>query len=190
MVRGAGECHVDLVHSAPSHWCGLSLQGTLWKGQAFCLKYNKVLFHQRSKFQDVLILDTETYGRVLVLDGVIQVTQRDQFSYAEMITHLPMFAHPDPEHVVLIGGGDGAVLTEIVKHRSVKTVTICEIDEMVIEVSKKFFPEYAAVWTHPKLTVHIGDGAAFLDSHKKKFDIVIVDSSVRCLSRFCFCLRC
>jgi len=151
--------------------------GTLWKGQAFCLKYNKVLFHQRSKFQDVLILDTETYGRVLVLDGVIQVTQRDQFSYAEMITHLPMFAHPDPEHVVLIGGGDGAVLTEIVKHRSVKTVTICEIDEMVIEVSKKFFPEYAAVWTHPKLTVHIGDGAAFLDSHKKKFDIVIVDSS-------------
>ena len=125
----------------------------------------------------MLILQTETYGTVLVLDGVIQVTQRDQFSYAEMITHLPLFAHPNPEHVVLIGGGDGAVLTEIVKHKSVKSVTICEIDEMVIDVSKKYFPEYADVWTHPKLTIHIGDGAAFLESHRKEFDVVIVDSS-------------
>ncbi len=91
------------------------------------------------------------FVQVLVLDGVIQVTQRDQFSYAEMITHLPLFAHPNPEHVVLIGGGDGAVLTEIVKHKSVKSVTICEIDEMVINVSKKHFPEYAAVWNHPKV---------------------------------------
>lgn len=112
-----------------------------------------------------------------MLDGVIQVTQRDQFSYAEMITHLPLFAHPNPEHVILIGGGDGAVLTEIVKHKSVKSVTICEIDEMVIEASKRFYPEYAAIWSHPKLRVHIGDGAAFLDGHKNKFDVVIVDSS-------------
>ena len=123
------------------------------------------------------MLESSTYGTVLVLDGVIQVTQRDQFSYAEMITHLPLFAHPNPRDVLLIGGGDGAVLTEIVKHKSVKSVTICEIDEMVINVSKKYYPEYAGVWTHPKLKVHIGDGAAFLEAHKKSFDVVIVDSS-------------
>lgn len=123
------------------------------------------------------MVETETYGTMLVLDGVIQVTQRDQFSYAEMIAHLPLFAHENPEHVLLVGGGDGAVLTEIVKHRSVKSVTICEIDEMVINVSKKYFPEYAAIWSHPKLKVHVGDGNAYLASHKKQFDVVIVDSS-------------
>lgn len=151
--------------------------GTLWPGQAFCLQYEKVLFHQRSKYQDVLVLQTRDYGTVLVLDGVIQVTQRDQFSYCEMISHLPLFAHPDPKNVLLIGGGDGAALSEIVKHKSVKRVTICEIDEMVIDVSKKYFPEYAAVWTHPKLKVYVGDGAAYLDKHRREFDVIIVDSS-------------
>jgi spermidine synthase len=108
---------------------------------------------------------------------VIQVTQRDQFSYAEMITHLPMFAHPNPEHVILIGGGDGAVLCEILKHKSVKSVTICEIDQMVIDVSKKHYPEYAHIWKHPKLKVMIGDGCAYLEAQKNKYDVVIVDSS-------------
>lgn len=142
-----------------------------------------MLFHERSKYQDVLMLSTPDvgtangYGKVLVLDGVIQVTERDQFAYAEMITHLPLFAHKNPEHVLLIGGGDGAVLCEIVKHKSVKSVTICEIDEMVIDMSKRFYPQYADIWKHPKLKVHVGDGAAFLDSHKKNFDVVIVDSS-------------
>lgn len=77
----------------------------------------------------MLLLETSKggYGKVLVLDGVIQVTERDQFSYAEMITHLPLFAHPNPEHVVLIGGGDGAVLTEIVKHKSVKVRRLSKI---------------------------------------------------------------
>lgn len=90
-----------------------------------------------------------------------------------------MFSHPNPEHVVLIGGGDGAVLCEVLKHKSVKTVTICEIDEKVIEVSKRYFPEYADVWKHPKLMKFVGDGCAFLGrkENRKRFDVIIVDSS-------------
>jgi len=165
---------VDGLHGKSNWFAEL---GTLWPGQAMCLEYNSVLLHERSKYQDVLMLDTTNYGKVLVLDGVIQVTERDQFAYAEMLAHLPLFAHDNPQHVVLIGGGDGAVLGEIVKHKSVEKVTICEIDEKVIAVSKQHYPQYASIWSHPKVDIVIGDGAAYLEAHKKKFDVVIVDSS-------------
>lgn len=91
----------------------------------------KVLYHARSDFQDVLLFQSASYGKVLVLDGVIQCTERDEMAYQEMIVHLPLFAHPNPKKVLIIGGGDGGVLREVAKHKGVEVIHMCEIDKMV-----------------------------------------------------------
>ena len=100
-------------------------------GQRFSLQVEKVLFHGRSDFQDVLLFQSVSYGKVLVLDGVIQCTERDEMAYQEMIAHLPLFAHPNPRKVLIIGGGDGGVLREVAKHPGVEVIHMCEIDGMV-----------------------------------------------------------
>lgn len=148
-----------------------------WPGQCMSLKVDKVLFHGKSKYQDVLVFKSTDYGNVLVLDGVIQCTERDEFSYQEMITHVPMCSHPNPENVLVIGGGDGGVVREILKHDCVKTVTQCEIDELVIDMCKKYLPKMASGYDNPKLTQHIGDGFKFMEEHPNSFDVIITDSS-------------
>lgn len=102
----------------------------MWPGQAMTLKVKKVLHHEKSKYQDVLVFESTDYGTVLVLDNVIQCTERDEFAYQEMITHLAMFSHPNPKKVLVIGGGDGGVLREVIKHDSVEEATLCDIDEV------------------------------------------------------------
>ncbi|KAH8147541.1 uncharacterized protein LAJ45_08368 [Morchella importuna] len=92
----------------------------MWPGQAMALKVNKILHHEKSKYQDVLVFESSDYGNVLVLDNVIQCTERDEFAYQEMITHLAMNSHPSPKRVLIIGGGDGGVLREVVKHDALK----------------------------------------------------------------------
>jgi len=114
---------------------------------------------------------------MLVLDGVIQITERDEFSYQEMMGHVPLFSHPNPEKICIIGGGDGGVLTEVCKHPSVKEIILCEIDVEVINASKKFFPKFRRGFEDPRVTVHYGDGAQFLKSHENSFDVVVTDSS-------------
>jgi spermidine synthase len=96
-----------------------------------CLEVEEVLLNGKSDFQDILLFKSKTYGKVLILDGAIQVTERDEFSYQEMIVHLPMFAHPSPKKVLIIGGGDGGVLREVVKHPGVTEIHMCEIDRQV-----------------------------------------------------------
>jgi len=151
--------------------------GTLWPGQGLALQVEEVLFHGKSDFQDVLFFKSKTYGTVFVLDGAVQVTERDQFSYAEMISHLPLFAHPNPKKVLVIGAGDGAVLSEVIKHKSVELAEICEIDKMCIDKSKIYYPQWAHVWTHPKVKINIEDGFVFLKNHENEYDVIIVDSS-------------
>ena len=141
------------------------------------LKVEEILDHHRSDFQDVLVFKSSHYGTVLVLDGVIQVTERDEFSYQEMIAHIPLFAHPHPQKVLVIGGGDGGVLREIARHPTVQEIVICEIDKNVIEVSKKYLPTMAVGFNDPRVTVHIMDGAKFMEQHKDTFDVIITDSS-------------
>nr|XP_002119951.2 spermidine synthase-like [Ciona intestinalis] len=104
---------------------------SLWPGQCMSLEVEEVLFHERSKYQDVLVFKSKTYGNVLVLDGVIQCTERDEFAYQEMIAHLPLFSHPNPKNVLVIGGGDGGVIREVLKHSSVVSITQCEIDQVI-----------------------------------------------------------
>lgn len=102
----------------------------MWPGQAMTLKVKKVLHHEKSKYQDVLIFESTNHGTVLVLDNVIQCTERDEFSYQEMITHLAMNSHPNPKKVLVIGGGDGGVLREVVKHEGIEEAILCDIDEV------------------------------------------------------------
>lgn len=152
-------------------------RGELWPGQAMSLEIKEVLDHHRSKFQDLLVFESTNNGKVLVLDGVIQVTERDEFAYQEMIAHIPLFAHPNPKRVLVIGGGDGGVLREIAKHSSVEQMILCEIDKDVIEASKKYFPEMAKGFADPRVTVEVMDGAEFLAAHRDSFDVIITDSS-------------
>ncbi|KAJ8296733.1 Saccharopine dehydrogenase [NADP(+), L-glutamate-forming] [Rhodotorula toruloides] len=148
-----------------------------WPGQAMTLRVKKVLHTEKSLYQDVLVFESTDHGNVLVLDGAIQCVERDEFSYQEMIAHLPLASHPNPEKVLVIGGGDGGVLREVLKHPNVKSATLCDIDEAVPRVSKQFLPHMAAGFNDPRVTVFIGDGFKFLDDKKNEFDVIITDSS-------------
>ncbi|GCB75157.1 hypothetical protein scyTo_0018183, partial [Scyliorhinus torazame] len=119
----------------------------------------------------------KTYGNVLVLDGVIQCTERDEFAYQEMIANLTLCSHPNPKKVLIIGGGDGGVLREVIKHSAVESVAQCEIDEDVIKVSKQYLPGMAVGFSSPKLKLHVGDGFEFMKVNQDAFDVIITDSS-------------
>ena len=114
---------------------------------------------------------------MLVLDNVIQCTERDEFSYQEMITHLAMMSHPDPKKVLVIGGGDGGVLREVVKHETIEKAVLVDIDEAVIRNSKKYLPSMAVGYEHPNVEWHVGDGFEYMKNHKNEFDVIITDSS-------------
>jgi spermidine synthase len=166
---------------------------TMWPGQRFSLKLkegSKLIHEERSEYQHIQLFDSETYGRVLVLDGVIQLTERDEFAYQEMIVHLPMFAHKNPRNVLIVGGGDGGVLREVLNHATVQRVVMCEIDRKVCEVSKKYFPttmatafndpssdDVAKRTKDPRAQLHYQDAAEFMKHHENEFDVIIVDSS-------------
>jgi len=148
-----------------------------WPGQAMTLKVNKILHVEKSLYQDVLVFESETYGNVLVLDGVIQCTERDEFSYQEMITHLPLASHPNPKKVLVIGGGDGGVVREVLKHSTVEQVVLCDIDEAVVRVSKQYLPHMSSLLSDSRVIVHIGCGFKFLEANTATYDAIITDSS-------------
>ncbi|CAK1549256.1 unnamed protein product [Leptosia nina] len=149
----------------------------MWPGGTFSFEVKEVLHREKSKYQDILVLDTTSFGRVLVLDGIIQCTQKDEFSYQEMIAFLPLCCHKNPEKVLIVGGGDGGVAREVAKHPLVKEIVQVEIDDRVIEVSKKYLPFMAVGFESPKLKLHVGDGFEFMKNHSQEFDVIITDSS-------------
>ncbi|KAL4459059.1 hypothetical protein ABPG75_013924 [Micractinium tetrahymenae] len=152
---------------------------TLWPGTGLSLKVDEMLFQGRSDFQDVAVVKTGAFGTVLILDGAIQCTDRDEFSYQEMIAHLPASAlGRPPKRALVVGGGDGGVLRELSRHASLEEIHIAEIDGMVIDVSKKYFPQMAVGYSDPRVQVHVCDGIKFVqDSPKGQYDIIVVDSS-------------
>ena len=149
----------------------------MWPGQAMSLEVEEVLLDIKTNFQHLVVLRTKTYGIMLCLDGVIQITERDEHGYQEMIANLPMCAHASPEHVVVIGGGDGGVLREVTRHPSVKVVDHCEIDEMVCKVAQEYLPQIAIGLSHPSVHSRFEDGAEWLRNHANTYDVIIVDSS-------------
>lgn len=135
------------------------------------------LFESKSEFQTVEVLQTPEFGKMLLLDGAVMLTERDEFVYHEMLVHPALFAHPKPERVLIIGGGDGGSVREALKHASVKKVTLVEIDGLVVETCRKYFPALTAGLDDPRAEVLIQDGFAYLDGHQGEFDVILVDST-------------
>lgn len=140
-------------------------------------KVTRTLYHDRSQFQEVAVVDTVEYGRMLILDGVIQTSVRDEFVYHEMLAHVPLFLHPKPEKVLVIGGGDGGTVREVLRHPEVKRVHLVEIDERVVEVSQKYLPELAGKLTDPRVSIHFADGIQWVKEKRQVYDVILIDSS-------------
>ncbi len=137
----------------------------------------KVLYKGKSEFQEIMVIENPHFGKMLILDGTVQITERDEFFYHEMLVHVLMHAHPDPKKVIVIGGGDGGTVREVLKHDSVEKVYFIEIDEEVINVSKKFFPSVAGSIGSSRVEIKCMDGAEFVKGRDGDIDIVIVDST-------------
>ncbi|KAM7541807.1 hypothetical protein Aperf_G00000017037 [Anoplocephala perfoliata] len=149
-------------------------------GQAFSLKVKRVLYEGQSNFQKILIFESERYGRVLVLDDRIQLTELDESFYQEMIAYIPINVHPNPRRVLIVGGGDGGVAREAARHPSVEHVDLVEIDEMVLKLAREYLPFMASSLDDPKVSVHVANGLAFLKEEVKvgkKYDVIITDST-------------
>jgi len=141
------------------------------------LKVNRVVESRQSEFQRIDVIENDDFGRLLVLYGSLMVCDRDNNAYNEMITHVPLFCHPSPKEVLIIGGGDCGALTEVLKHPEVRRCTMCEIDKMVVEVSKKYFPALTAGLNDPRANVVYQDGKVFVEQAKEKFDLILMDLS-------------
>jgi spermidine synthase len=146
-------------------------------GQRFLVK--RELARVRSAFQDIVIFDSTSHGRVMVLDGIIQITEADEFVYQEMLAHVPLLAHGGAANVLIIGAGDGGVLRRVLQHRSVQRAVMVEIDGEVIRLAKQFLPEIAgAAWDDPRAEVIVGDGIDYVTrAPDASFDVIIVDST-------------
>lgn len=140
-------------------------------------KITETLVREQTKFQDLAIIDTVEFGRMLVLDGMVMTTVRDEFVYHEMVAHPVLFTHPNPKHVLVVGGGDGGVIREIMKHPQVEKAVLVDIDGKVIEYSKKFLPEIACELDNPRVEVIVNDGYMHIHEHKNAYDVVMVDST-------------
>mmetsp|Transcript_5756 Transcript_5756/g.8660 ORF Transcript_5756/g.8660 Transcript_5756/m.8660 type:complete len:289 (+) Transcript_5756:10-876(+) len=149
----------------------------MWPGQCLSIQVEKVISTEQSKFQKIEVMETKTYGRMLCLDGIIQITERDEFSYQEMLAFVPLLSHPNPKIICIIGGGDGAILTRLVMHPNIEKIFLCELDVAVINAAKEYFPQFHRGFNDPRVTVITSDGAEFLKTHKNSFDVVITDSS-------------
>lgn len=149
----------------------------LWPGRQTSIEVVETLYAHRSEYQQIELYETRCFGKMLVLDGIIQFTESDEFAYQEMLAHLPLFAHPDPRKVLVIGGGDGGILRELARHKSVEHIDLCELDPEVIETCKRFVPSMAIGFDDPRVRAHIEDGADFVARHPGEFDVVIIDST-------------
>lgn len=150
----------------------------LYSGYGQSFEVTEQLFTLDTGFQKLAIFTNPLLGRVMTLDGVVQTTEKDEFVYHEMLTHVPLLAHPLPKRVLIIGGGDGGILREVMKHPCVEQVTMVEIDAAVIEMAKRFFPAHSAgAFDDARLQLVIGDGVAFVNETNEQFDVVISDST-------------
>ena len=139
-------------------------------------KIKQTIHTEKTAFQRLAVVETVDFGRALILDGIVQVTQTDEFIYHEMIAHVPLFTHPNPQNVLVIGGGDGGTVREILKHPQVQ-VDLVEIDARVIENCRRFLPELGQALEDPRVQIVVADGIEYVKQTEKRYDIVIIDSS-------------
>lgn len=155
------------------------LNETLYPGWGQRFRFTRQLARMQSPFQDIAIFETESHGRVMTLDGVVQITERDEFVYQEMLAHVPLLAHGAAKNVLIIGAGDGGVLKHVLMHKGVERVVMVEIDGEVIDLAKRFLPGIGGdAWTNPRANVIVGDGIDYVgQAPNDAFDVIIVDST-------------
>ena len=152
-----------------------------------------ILCNIKSRYQRIKIYETANLGRLLMLDDIIQLTEFDEYAYQEMMTHPALLVHPNPEKVLIIGGGDGGVAREVARHKTVKHIDQCEIDGEVVELCRKYIPSTACGFDDKRMHLTIGDGLEFVKQRKNEYDVIIVDSTrsgrVKCCSAESFTNR-
>ncbi|AUX92420.1 polyamine aminopropyltransferase [Mixta gaviniae] len=143
-------------------------------GQYFTV--DKVLYREKTEHQDLIIFENAAFGRVMALDGVVQTTERDEFIYHEMLTHVPLLAHGHAKKVLIIGGGDGGMLREVSRHAGLEQITMVEIDAGVVEFCRQYLPNHSAgAYDDPRFRLVIDDGVNFVNQTDEKFDVIISD---------------
>jgi len=151
---------------------------TLHEHFQFSFQTDKVLYESQTEHQHLIIFENGTFGRVLMLDGVVQLTEADEFVYHEMMAHPALMAQPEPKRVLIIGGGDGGVLREVLRHPSVERAVLCEIDQSVIDLSRQHLDFIArGAFDDPRAEVVIADGTKFVAETDERFDAILVDST-------------
>ena len=141
------------------------------------MRVKNVLYSGKSEFQTIDVLDTEFFGRVLLLDGLVMTTEKDEVFYHELITHIPMLSHPNPKKVLVIGGGDGGTVREVLRHDCVEKVVLCEIDGLVIDICRKYLPQLAAKLDDKRVDIQVKDGIEYIANCKDEFDVILIDST-------------
>lgn len=142
----------------------------------FSLRVDRQLYSAESEYQKIDIFDSREFGRVLVLDGDIMLTERDEFVYDEMIVHVPMAVHPRAENILVIGVGDGGVVKELTRYPWVMNIDLVEMDPMVAEACKKFLPNNACELENPRVHIHYENGLKYMRRHENEYDLIIIDS--------------
>lgn len=143
----------------------------------FSIRVDRQLFSGQSELQRIDVFDSPEFGRFLVLDGYMMLTEKDEFIYHEMIVHVPMAVHPNVKKVLVIGAGDGGVIRELCRYETIETIDMVEIDELVVEVSKKYLPTTACCFDDPRLNIFYQDGLRFVRTKENEYDLIIVDST-------------
>jgi spermidine synthase len=159
--------------SAKTRWADEEYQGIVRTG----FRLTKKLFKGKSPFQTVEVVQTKGHGKLLLIDGMTMVSERDEFVYHEMIAHVPLFLHPRPRRVLVIGGGDGGTVREVLRHKTVERCVLVEIDGLVVDASRRYIPLTAGKLSDRRAVVRIEDGVKFVRETEERFDVVIVDST-------------
>ncbi|KZE38466.1 spermidine synthase [Bhargavaea cecembensis] len=141
------------------------------------MKIKQTLHVEQTDFQLLEMAETEEWGNMLFLDGMVMTSERDEFVYHEMVAHVPLFTHPDPKKVLVVGGGDGGVIREVLKHPQVEQAVLVDIDGKVIEYSKKYLPSIADKLGDPRVDVRVGDGFMHIAESENEYDVIMVDST-------------
>lgn len=141
------------------------------------LRVERILHEERSAYQHILVLDTAFFGRTLVLDGIIQLTELDNAGYHEMMVHVPALTVGAPRRALIVGGGDGGALAQMLRYPSLEEVVVCELDARVVEVCRTYFPTFASAWEDPRVRLVTRDAFAYLEERPGTFDVICADTT-------------
>ncbi len=141
------------------------------------LKVRRILADEQTEFQHIQVIEAEFFGKTLILDGIIQLTERDNMGYHEMIVHVPMLAVGTPKQVLIVGGGDGGSLRQVLRYPCVEQAVVCELDRRVVELSRQYFSEFGDPWSDPRVNLVIQDAFEYLETHPGTFDVIIADTT-------------